>query len=40
MRDGEFRTLDTQRVAAEARTLAGRIHAALTQRNRPSVDSL
>jgi 5-methylthioadenosine/S-adenosylhomocysteine deaminase len=34
MRDGEFLTIDTARVAAEARALAAQIHAALAERNR------
>mgnify|MGYP001824652165 FL=1 len=34
MQNGEFLTIDTDRVAAEARALAGRIHAALEERNR------
>ena len=34
MRDGEFLTIDTERVAAEARALAAQIQAALTERNR------
>lgn len=33
MHDGTFRTIDTDRVAAEARALAGRIQAALETRN-------
>ena len=33
MRDGEFLTIDTARVATEARELAGRIQAALAERN-------
>ena len=34
MRDGEFLTIDTARVADEARALAGKIRSALEQRNR------
>ena len=34
MRDGEFFTIDTERVRREARELAGRIQAALAERNR------
>jgi len=34
MHDGEFRTLDTARIAREARELAGRIQQALAARNR------
>ena len=34
MRDGEFLTIDTARVATEARELAGRIQAALADRNK------
>jgi len=34
MREGEMLTIDTDRVAAEARALAARIQAALTERNR------
>ncbi|MBT8096658.1 MAG: amidohydrolase family protein, partial [Woeseia sp.] len=33
MHDGKFRTLDTQRIAREARALAGRIQQALADRN-------
>ncbi len=33
MRDGEFLTLDTERIAAEANALAARIQSALAQRN-------
>ena len=33
MRDGEFLTIDTERVAREAKVLAARIQAALTERN-------
>ena len=33
MRDGEFLTIDTARVATEAKVLAGRIQAALAERN-------
>jgi len=33
MRDGEFPTLDTDRIAAEANALAARIQSALAQRN-------
>ena len=33
MRDGEFLTIDTKRVAREAAELAGRIQAALAERN-------
>jgi 5-methylthioadenosine/S-adenosylhomocysteine deaminase len=34
MRSGELLTIDTARVATEARELAGRIKAALDERNR------
>ena len=33
MRDGEFLTLDTDRIAAEANALAARIQATLAERN-------
>ncbi len=33
MKDGEFLTIDTARVAAEANALAARIQAALDERN-------
>ena len=36
MRDGEFLTIDTDRVRREAIALAGRIQAALAERNRGS----
>ena len=35
MRDGEFLSIDTERVASEANALAARIQAALEERNRP-----
>jgi cytosine/adenosine deaminase-related metal-dependent hydrolase len=34
MRDGEFLTLDTERIAREARALAATIKAGLAERNR------
>ncbi len=35
MRDGEFLTLDTDRIAAEANALAAQIQSALAARNAP-----
>jgi hypothetical protein len=35
MKEGELLTIDTEKVAAEARALAARIQSALQQRNAP-----